>query len=589
MGLKREDGPKNRDLTPAPPPLLPATRRWLVGIILAGAVLRIFPIWFGLPYPQARPDEETALAKALDVSAGELNPAFFHWPSVTFYIFGGAFRAAHLTHSLLAEPRDFTFSEHALIARAVVALAGTATIFVLFQLARLVAGERQALLAAAFLAVAILHVRESHFAMTDVLATLLVVTSLAHLLRGVRLPATDGAFDSISAGAVKWSAAAGLAAGLAASTKYSAAALAASMAAAQALWFWRTPGLALSWRGWLPSLAYGAAMLGGFVATTPYAFLDYDTFSRDLKFDFAHLADGHRVNLGRGWTYHFTHSLPYGVGVPVFATSLCGSAPFARHYTGAAFVLGAFAAAFYLAIGSGFTVFFRYMLPLVPLVCLSAAIGVGHAAEWLAPSPGRRRAVVLAVMMALTAGPALVHAAWFDLALARTDTRVLAGRWLERRLRPGDTLHDTGGNYTRLDLWPRTFHRWHYDEATGSFDDPARRAPDWLILQESPLTAYVSSPPALRQLAQTKYVRLYVVRGTRGGASSAVYDLQDAFFMPLSRFWTIERPGPDISIFRRRDLSPLDQGLSPAVRAQPGFPPGSQEGARVPAVRVPSG
>jgi 4-amino-4-deoxy-L-arabinose transferase-like glycosyltransferase len=551
--------------------LLPATRRWLAGIILAGAVLRIFPIWFGLPYPQARPDEETALAKALDVIGGELNPDFFHWPSLTFYVFAGALYAARFAQSLFTEARELTFTEHALIARAVVALAGTMTIFVLFQLARLIAGERQGLLAAGFLAVAILHVRESHFAMTDVLATLLVSTSLAHLLRVVTLSASDVAYDVIPPGAVKWCAAAGLAAGLATSTKYSSAALAASMAAAQALWFLRAPRLVVSWRGWMPTLSYAAAMVGGFVVTTPYAILDYDTFSRDLRFDLTHLSGGHGVDLGRGWTYHVTHSLPYGVGVPVFVAALCGSVPFARHHGRAAFVLGAFAAAFYFVIGSGYTVFFRYILPLVPLLCLSAAIGVSHAARWLAPSPARRHAVVLAALMAVTAGPALVQAAWFDLVLARTDTRVLAGRWLESRLRPDDTLHDSGGGYSRLDLWRAEFHQWHYDEATDSFGDPEGRTPDWLVLQESPLSTYASTPPGLRRLAQSKYALIHVVRGTRGRARSAVYDLQDAFFMPLSRFWTIERPGPDIFIYRRRDLPPLDDGLKPMVLRNPGF------------------
>ena len=31
----------------------------LVLVVLFGAALRLFPIWFGLPYPHARPDEET--------------------------------------------------------------------------------------------------------------------------------------------------------------------------------------------------------------------------------------------------------------------------------------------------------------------------------------------------------------------------------------------------------------------------------------------------------------------------------------------------------------------------------------------------
>jgi hypothetical protein len=38
---------------------------------------------------------------------------------------------------------------------------------------------------------------------------------------------------------------------------------------------------------------------------------------------------------------------------------------------------------------------------------------------------------------------------------------------------------------------------------------------------------------------------------TRGRARSAVYDQQDAFFLPFSRFDTVERPGPTILVYRR--------------------------------------
>ena len=60
-----------------------------------------------------------------------------------------------------------------LIPRGFVAVAGTATILVLARLARDAAGRATALVAALFLAVAILHVRDSHFATVDVLTTLL--------------------------------------------------------------------------------------------------------------------------------------------------------------------------------------------------------------------------------------------------------------------------------------------------------------------------------------------------------------------------------------------------------------------------------
>ena len=261
--------------------------------------------------------------------------------------------------------------------------------------------------------------------------------------------------------------------------------------------------------------------------------------------------------LGRGWTYHLTHSLPYRVGIPVFVAAIAGVVPFVRFYTAAAAVTGSFALAFYLMIGSGYTVFFRYMLPVVPIVCLVAAIGVTHAAAWLSAALNVGRRAVLVTLLAVTVGPSLVQSAWFDLLLSRTDTRVLTANWLEARLQPEDSLHDAGGPYTRLHLWRASFHAWHYDESSESFGDPDGRLPDWLVLHESPLTTYASIPAGLRRVAQSRYVLVYTARATRGRPRSATYDRQDAFFMPFSGFSTILRPGPDIRVYRRGDLPPI--------------------------------
>jgi hypothetical protein len=59
---------------------------------------------------------------------------------------------------------------------------------------------------------------------------------------------------------------------------------------------------------------------------------------------------------------------------------------------------------------------------------------------------------VVALVCAMATGPGLVYSIWFDVLLARTDTRVLAGDWLTPRLADGATLHDSRGPYTRLDL-----------------------------------------------------------------------------------------------------------------------------------------
>src|SRR5260221_4713334 len=190
-------------------------RHALTGIVILGAALRFFPIWFGLPYAQARPDESVAIEHALGILSGDLNPHFFNWPSVTLYAFAALYKIASVLHVPLG-PYALT-----LIPRGFVALAGTATILVLARMARDAASRATALVAALFLSVAILHVRDSHFATVDVLTTLLATASLALLIAALRN-------DSI-----KLFTLAGLVGGLATSTKYNVALLMVAMAAAQ--------------------------------------------------------------------------------------------------------------------------------------------------------------------------------------------------------------------------------------------------------------------------------------------------------------------------------------------------------------------
>jgi 4-amino-4-deoxy-L-arabinose transferase-like glycosyltransferase len=535
-----------------PPGSRTKTTYWLAAIVLLGAALRLFPIWFGLPYLLARPDEDAALRHANTVLDGDLNPHFFHWPSLLFYLFASLFTAVAWVRSALSLDPALATAHQLLVGRACVALAGTLTIVVLFRIARRLADATTGLVAAGFLAVATLHVRDSHFAMTDVVMTLLVATSLGLLLRGLDLAAAG---STAREAAIRWFGAAGLAGGLGASTKYSAAAILAGMGAAQVLVL-TTPK---TWpRAWLPSGVFLAAFALGFLIATPYAVLDFEKFSTDLRFDFAHLSEGHVVNLGRGWIYHVTTSLPNGVGLPMLIAALIGIVPMAARHGRSALVVGAFAAAFYASIGSGETVFFRYVLPLVPIVCLLAAVGVRYAGSWLSARTRVSSQAAVVVLATVIAAPALVNSVRLDLLLAKTDTRVLAGQWLVPRMNAEDTLHEAGSQYAQLDLSAARFHRWFFDPATRSFGHPEGHTPDWLVLHESPLWTYGTVSAEIQQLAREKYVLVQIIRGTTGrpadgGARSAVYDLQDAFYLPMSGFSTVERPGPTVSIYRRWD------------------------------------
>jgi len=157
------------------------------------------------------------------------------------------------------------------------------------------------------------------------------------------------------------------------------------------------------------------------------------------------------------------------------------------------------------------------------------------------------------ILAATFAAWGAINCIWFDALLAKKDTRVLAREWLEAHTTGNDTLYEAENAYAMLDLQTLPVHSWRYDPVTASFVNAGGRTPDWLVLHESPLWTYAAIPTPLRRLAAERYDLVQTIAATKGRARRAVYDLQDAFFMPVSGFSTVIRPGPTVLIYRRRD------------------------------------
>jgi len=491
----------------------------LAAIVVLGAALRFYGLGFGLPHPQARPDETVAVGHADAIMHGHLHPHFFNWPTLVLYVFGAALTVARAAGVVLTRTREFV------IARSVSALAGTATIPVLAALAGRIADRPTALAAALFMAVATLPVRESHFAVTDTVMTLLVTTSLALMTRAVDTRRTRDV------------ALAGAAGGLATSAKYSAAAILAVVLAA--------PGVGAA-------AAFVATWAIAFVAGSPFIAIDPRAFLADFAYERAHLGGGHTVSLARGWIQHLVVTLPAGTGWAMCAAAAAGLALAAWRGNRRLLVPALFAVGFYVSIGAGRTVFFRYALPLVPMVCLAAAIAATAAGRAVALRARIPASVAIAAIALAIAVPSLAQSARLDRLLARTDSRVVAETWLAGQLTPQDTLYDSGGNYSRLWFDSLEFHEWRYDAAARSFHDPEGRTPGWIVLHESPLPEYTDPPESIRTLVRERYALVHRVVGVPAQAGGAVYDRQDAFFLPIAGFSGIERPGPTVLIYRLR-------------------------------------
>ncbi len=530
----------------------PTAQRWLTAILILGASLRFFPIWFGLTYHYSRPDESEAVGHALAMLGGDLNPHFFHWPSLTFYLFAAVFAVVSGIRKLLLDDPVLTRDVAVLTGRMIVAIAGTLTIIPVFRLARRVWDPRAALAAAFFLAVAVLHVRDSHFAMTDVLMTLFVMLSLARLV---------SAFDAVSeepstgAPALRGFAVAGLLGGLATSTKYNAAAVVVSMMAAQLLLLARSSRTAWTLRAWTPLILFTAAAAAGFVAR-------HAVRSPRRPRVPGRLPLRPDAPVGGPWRRRRSRL----VRAPDALAALWLRRPDVRRgHRG-----NGHRAAPLAASGPGARRVRRRVSRrarqrpngVLPVRDAAGAAGVrvrrhhGRRAGrgLLAPAWGSGRCRLPTLIVVLVIGaPSLVSSVWMDVLLARTDTRILAGHWLRAQLRPEHSVYDAGGTYVRLDLHGADYHQWIFDPRTQSFGDPDGKTPHWLVIAESPLRLYAQADPSIQRLAAERYTPVFVVRGTRTLDSAAVYDQQDAFFLPFSRFWDVERPGPTVTIYRRRE------------------------------------
>ena len=153
------------------------------------AMLRFWSLGFGIPYAVGVDEPEIMERVVNMMKTGDFNPHFFDYPTA-FLLHAAARRdravpvrraSAGRGHSL----DQVSAADFYLWARALTAAIGTATVFLLFQIG-LRWGARHALLGAGLLAVLPMHVRESHFVLTDVPATFFATLTLAAVARRAR-------------------------------------------------------------------------------------------------------------------------------------------------------------------------------------------------------------------------------------------------------------------------------------------------------------------------------------------------------------------------------------------------------------------
>jgi 4-amino-4-deoxy-L-arabinose transferase-like glycosyltransferase len=565
------------------------TVSWLLAAIVAvAAVARFWGLRFGLPHTYTRPDETVIIDVALQFLRGNFQPAFYDYPwlymwtvaglYLLYYVWGLFTGLFNSVADVVAGWRSY-WIPFFVINRALSAALGTATVLVVFRIARRLWDETTGLVAALFIALAFLHVRDSHYGTTDTMMTFLVMWSMSFLLEA---HFRNRRRDFVVAGFIG---------GLAAATKYNALLLAAPIAASYLLNIFEQAGR--RGRAVLDPrlLLYGAPFLMGLAIGVPFLAFDFPAFQEHMKLLGESLQGGVRgIDLSHPWIHHLEYSLRYGLGLPLLGAGLAGCFAILAFQPRVGIVLLSFPIAYYIVAGTLKYQFFRYAIPMVPFLCIAAArlvtwtvpaatkyvlsgLSRTNAAVRLtasaqaraslaeAASLRRPKADTTTIAQVLTAAmaiglvlPSAISVFYFDRIMSRTDNRVVVARWFDEHVPSGSSVLMSGSIYGYVQFTrDMDYNAWVWDRRRHIFvtdldKRPGVGRPEWILVQDSPL--HGETQPIVVAFLRNDYefVKHFGAFSRRDGR---IYDQQDAFFVPFAGFRGVERPGPNYSLYKR--------------------------------------
>jgi len=466
------------------------SERWiLLGILLGAAMLRAWNMSAGVPFAVGI-DEPVVVDRALRIlQTGSWNPHGFDYPSLVIYVQAWVTTACFLVGALLGRWTslpELDIDAVYLTGRSVAALIGTGTVWLTYLIGKELRSRALGLVAAAQLAVLPMHVRESHFILTDVPTTALVVLALFLALRAARQRTV-------------WSYAwMGCAVGLSAAAKYNGGFVAVVGAIVWLFFEWSAPD-----RG-RKALAASAAAAAAFLVAVPFAVLDLPTFLNGIGAQAARFS-GPLASDPPWHSYLLYLSLDWRFWVPLAGLGFVMVLWRRQSLREWAIPVG-FIITYFYVLSSHSVVFGRYTLPILPVICLLTAVPVielAHAVQWRYPAFAPTFVVLCTIV--LTAAFAAESIRWLG-EFRRPDTRLLAARWMMASLPKGTKLvvensGPTNLAYAGFDVVERPNR---FDE--GSVDAYLRDGIEYVVIAPWSERAL----PAYRHFLQTSQVMLEV-------------------------------------------------------------------------------
>jgi len=391
-------------------------------IVLAGFVLRVWGINFGLPF-LLHQDEPIVVNHALAYGTGDLNPHFFAIPPLTSYllfiIYGAYFLIGKLfgifptieafAISFLKDPSIFYILGRLFIG----VIPGTLCVFFTFRLyKKLFNSACGALFSALIMAVSFITVSDSHYIYTDMLLCLFIIIAVIKFIDLWKNPCF---LNYLCAGAFM---------GIACGIKYNAAVLIAPYAAAHFLAKKRVVSIKSFFAGVLASIIV-------FIVVNPFSLLDFRFFMNSIFGQAG--ASGYT-----GFSHHIVYSLYEGTGLFVLMCGFLGIMVMAVRDKAKSVIFLGFPVAFYAHLVFLSQHFPRYAVTLMPFFAISAGYFIF---ECIMPTLKKKLiAHTVIILSLLCILPTALKSVKANTLLLSEDIRIESAKWVEDNISINDPI-----------------------------------------------------------------------------------------------------------------------------------------------------
>lgn len=421
----------------------------LILILLLALATRLLGISFGLPYIY-HVDEARFAKISLEYFTGDLNPHFFHVPTLHTYTVSGIWAiyyhtgkisgtfqsATEFINSFYADPTLFV-----ILGRLLTVLLSVGTIFLVYRVGTKMYNRRVGTIASLFLIFSYVHNKISHYQVPD--APMIFFFMLSFLL----------IWNIYEKGDTKYYVLAGLCAGLAMATKYGGQLLFLPLLLAHVFRIsdnkQPVKDIFLS----VPLYLSGIFFVSGFFLGCPYCFLDFPTFWKGFSWQSQHLyVAGHfgSSTATPAWLFYLKHGFRENIGLFSQFLVLGGVIYCLIKHRKKEILLLSIPLVLFFIIGGWKAMAVRYLLPLTPFFILIASVfldailskiesGLARSQTPLLSRFGQKGLLTVFVLL-LFILPSAYKVIRFDLSLTHTDTRTVARDWIEENIPAGSYM-----------------------------------------------------------------------------------------------------------------------------------------------------